>query len=232
MGRGDGFLHYPGFFTELEQQALLAEVLAVALRAPFVRPRLTGFGHPYRVEATSAGALGWCSDKHGYGYRATHPLTGQPWPALGSMTSAAVDRLLAMAGDAVAAPFHADSCLLNRYREDGRLGLHRDASEAAMEAPIVSISLGDTARFLVGGSRRRDPQREVLLGSGDGLVMAGAARGYYHGVAGLLVGSSDLVPGGGRISLTIRQVWRRDVDGAVVGGGSQALPTAVGVTGR
>lgn len=121
-----------------------------------------------------------------------------------------------------------DSCLINRYREGGQLGLHRDASEPATTAPVVTISLGDSAAFLIGGARRRDPLRKVVVASGDGLVMSGAARHHYHGVAGILPGSSSLVPGGGRISLTIRQVWRRGqaVQGAQAGSRARSLRDA------
>jgi alkylated DNA repair protein (DNA oxidative demethylase) len=88
------------------------------------------------------------------------------------------------------------------------MGLHRDADEgeAGFAAPVVSISLGDPARFRMGGTSRTDPTRSVLLGSGDVVVMGGAARLAYHGIDRVLFGADGLLPGGGRINLTLRVV--------------------------
>lgn len=210
MRRSDGFLHYPCLFTVLEQYALLSEVQAVVRKAPFIRPTPVEDGSPYRVEITSAGQLGWCSDPQGQGYRDTHPHTGLPWPPLGPMMRAAVDRLRAMAGGAMPTRFYPDSCLISRYRHHDRLVLPQNHDGETPEAPLLLISLGDTARFLVSTSAQGEPRREVLLGSGDGLVMTGQARRYRYGLAGPLAGSSELVPGDGWISLGIHQAWQRD----------------------
>ncbi len=88
------------------------------------------------------------------------------------------------------------------------MGLHRDADEgeAAFAAPVVSISLGDPARFRIGGTERKGPTESVILRSGDVLVMGGAARLAYHGVDRVYWGEGDLLPGGGRINLTLRIV--------------------------
>ena len=103
-----------------------------------------------------------------------------------------------------------DICLINFYDQDGRMGLHQDKDEspASIEAgyPVVSISLGDTARFLWGGLRRRDPVESVLLESGDAFVFGGASRLRYHGVTRIIPQSAP--PGlgiNGRINLTFRQ---------------------------
>ena len=81
----------------------------------------------------------------------------------------------------------ADLCILNYYDADGRMGLHQDKDESersiAAGLPVVSVSLGDTARFLFGGPRRRDPVEARLLESGDAFVFGGPARLRYHGVA-------------------------------------------------
>jgi DNA alkylation damage repair protein AlkB len=103
-----------------------------------------------------------------------------------------------------------DICLINWYGADGRMGLHQDKDEsrASLEAgrPVVSISLGDTARFLLGGLRRRDPVETLLLESGDVLVFGGPARLRYHGVARVLHGTSPVAVGAtGRFNLTFRQ---------------------------
>jgi alkylated DNA repair protein (DNA oxidative demethylase) len=98
-----------------------------------------------------------------------------------------------------------DACLVNLYRGDARMGLHQDADEADFRFPVVSVSLGDTAVFRLGGVERRAPTRSLRLASGDVCVLGGEARRAYHGVDRVLAGSSRLVPGGGRINLTLRR---------------------------
>jgi alkylated DNA repair protein (DNA oxidative demethylase) len=105
---------------------------------------------------------------------------------------------------------HADLCILNFYEGDGRMGLHQDKDESASSiaagAPVVSLSLGDTARFLFGGVRRRDPVEALLLESGDAFVFGGPARLRYHGVTRILPGSAPSELGfAGRFNLTFRQ---------------------------
>jgi alkylated DNA repair protein (DNA oxidative demethylase) len=104
----------------------------------------------------------------------------------------------------------ADLCILNYYGADGRMGLHqdKDESEASLAAgvPVVSISLGDTARFLFGGARRRDPVEAILLESGDAFVFGGPARLHYHGVSRIIPGTAAPELGlTGRFNLTFRQ---------------------------
>lgn len=104
----------------------------------------------------------------------------------------------------------ADLCILNYYDDEGRMGLHqdRDESAASIDAgfPVVSVSLGDTARFLFGGLRRRDPVTALALQSGDAFVFGGLARLRYHGVSRIIPGSA---PAGlacsGRFNLTFRR---------------------------
>jgi DNA alkylation damage repair protein AlkB len=102
-----------------------------------------------------------------------------------------------------------DICLINFYGDEGRMGLHQDKDESAASIetgqPVVSISLGDTARFLFGGLRRRDPVEAMMLESGDVFVFGGAARLRYHGVTRIISGSApQLLPIEGRFNLTFR----------------------------
>jgi DNA alkylation damage repair protein AlkB len=103
-----------------------------------------------------------------------------------------------------------DICLINCYPESGRLGLHQDKDERpeTIEAgtPVVSMSLGDMAKFLIGGLKRKDPVKHVLLESGDVLVMGGPSRLRYHGVSGIVAGTAPRELGiQGRLNLTFRQ---------------------------
>ena len=103
-----------------------------------------------------------------------------------------------------------DIALINFYGSDGRMGLHQDKDESpsSIEAghPVVSISIGDTARFLFGGLRRRDPVDSMLLESGDAFVFGGAARLRYHGVSRIIPHSAPTALAlEGRFNLTFRQ---------------------------
>jgi DNA oxidative demethylase len=104
----------------------------------------------------------------------------------------------------------ADLCILNYYEAEGRMGLHQDKDESpqslAAGVPVVSISLGHTARFLFGGLRRRDPVEALLLESGDAFVFGGPARLRYHGVSRIVPGTAPPELGlDGRFNLTLRQ---------------------------
>jgi len=193
----DGFILHPGALTADAQAALIREVLAAAETCPFYDP-VTPWGKPMSVRQTSLGALGWVTDQAGYRYAALHPITGRPWAA---MPQSLLD-LWARYADPGRPP---DSCLVNLYRGDAKMGLHTDSDEADLNAPVLGISLGDTAIFRLGGPARRDPTRTVRLASGDLNLLTGAARHAHHGVDRILAGSSQLVPGGGRINLTLRR---------------------------
>ncbi len=94
------------------------------------------------------------------------------------------------------------------------MGLHQDRDETDFEAPVVSISLGDSCLFRIGGVTRKEPTRSIRLGSGDVVILGGAARLAFHGVDRIYPGTSGLLPEGGRINLTLRRVTRSVTDNA------------------
>jgi alkylated DNA repair protein (DNA oxidative demethylase) len=192
-----GFRLLPGRLDASEQQALADEVLALAAGAPPYRPVTPG-GKPMSVSMTNLGPLGWVTDEAGYRYQPTHPLTGERWPPIPAMLT----DLWAKLCDPDVPP---DCCLVNLYDPQARMGLHRDADEADFRFPVLSVSLGDTALFRLGGLRRSDPTGQIRLASGDVSVLGGPARRAYHGVDRILFGSSRLLPGGGRLNLTLRR---------------------------
>ena len=192
-----GFRLYPGALDAAAQRALADEVLAAAELAPFYRPVTPG-GKPMSVQMTNLGPVGWTTDARGYRYEPRHPQTGRPWPPIPQV-------LLDLWDELTAAPVPPDACLVNRYGPEARMGLHQDRDEADFAFPVLSVSLGDTAVFRLGGSKRGDPSRTLKLASGDVCVLAGPARLYHHGVDRILAGSSRLIPGGGRINLTLRR---------------------------
>lgn len=197
----DGLRLLPGYLDGAAQEAVLAAIRAVVAHAPLYTPRMPKTGRPLSVRMTNCGPLGWVTDARGYRYQPTHPETGEPWPPM-------PDVLLA-AWNGLARYDHApEACLVNFYGPDAKMGLHQDRDEADFAAPVVSLSLGDTCLFRVGGLRRSDPTRSVRLASGDAAVLGGAARLAFHGVDRILPGTSTLLPEGGRINLTMRRVTR------------------------
>lgn len=198
----NGFRLLPGHFSREQQAALLKDVLAALETAPPYTPSMPRTGKPLSVQMSNFGPLGWIADRSGYRYDRVHPVTGQPWPA---MPQVLLDLWQAVSGW----PQAPQACLINLYGPDSRLGLHVDADEDAREAPVVSVSLGDRARFRLGGPERSDATRSVILSSGDVVVLGGASRRFFHGVDRIYPGTSTLLPdpfGPGRINLTLRRV--------------------------
>ncbi len=196
----DGFRLWPGLLNRTEQEGLRDTIFARLRQGPWYIPRMPKSGQPMRVRMTNFGPLGWVTDKErGYRYQATHPETGEAWADMPPRVLELWDELTGYA----APP---EACLVNLYEGDARMGLHVDADEEAWDAPVLSISLGDTAIFRIGGSLRSDPTRSVRLASGDVCVLGGASRRFYHGVDRILPGTSRLLPKGGRINLTLRRV--------------------------
>ena len=202
-----GFKVVPAGLDESEQAALLNDVLAVLQSSPPYQPRMPRSGKPLSVTMTNCGPLGWVTDPDGgYRYQEHHPVSGESWPAI-------PERLVQLwfrYGNYAAPP---EACLVNLYSAGAKMGLHIDQDEDASEAPVVSISLGDTALFRIGGPRRKDPTSSLRLCSGAVVVLGGASRHCYHGVDRVFAGSSALIPqtrlpGIRRINLTLRRVTR------------------------
>ena len=188
---------YQGYLDRAAQAALVADLRAVARAAPVFTPE-TRFGKPMSVRMTSAGRFGWYSDRRGYRYIGTHP-SGAAWPPI-------PDRVLAIWRALCGAARDPECCLVNFYGEGARMGLHQDRDEADFTQPVLSVSLGDDGLFRIGGAERDGRTQSIWLGSGDVVVMGGAARLAYHGVDRIRFGSSTLLPGGGRVNLTLRVV--------------------------
>ncbi len=194
-----GLLHFPAFFSRAEQETLVADLRDVVAAAPLFTPLMPRTGKPFSVRMTNCGPLGWVSDtRGGYRYQTTHPETAEAWPDIPALALKAWET-----GGYAHGP---EACLVNYYEATARMGLHQDRDEAALEAPVVSISLGDSCLFRFGGTQRKDPTKSVRLHSGDVVVIGGAARLCFHGVDRIMAGSSTLLPRGGRINLTLRRV--------------------------
>lgn len=189
-------------FSPLQQKHLLDEVTARLKQAPLYRPVMPRTGKAFSVEESNFGSLGWVSDKSGYRYQATHPVTGAPWP---DIPPALLDLWAEI--NPGAAP---QCCLVNFYRAGAKMGLHQDLDEKDISAAVIGVSLGDEALFRIGasaqGGKKVGKTVSVSLASGDVVAFGGAARLAYHGIDRIKPGSSRLLAGGGRLSLTLRRV--------------------------
>jgi DNA oxidative demethylase len=141
-----------------------------------------------------------------YQYEATRSdFDGLPAPPIPPRFAALARDAAADAGFAI----RPDTCIMNYYGADAKMGVHQDKDERpetiAAGIPIVSVSLGDAARFVIGGLSRKEPTSPIVLRSGDVLVMGGPSRLRYHGVTRILAGTAPEGTGPGRFNLTFRQ---------------------------
>lgn len=199
--QASGFRLLPGYLDRAGQDVLLAEIREVVRRAPLFTPRMPRTGKAFSVRMSNCGPLGWVSDKAGYRYQPAHPETGTPWPDMPAV-------LIDIWKDVSGYPHPPEACLINYYERSAKMGLHQDSDEEDFSAPVVSLSLGDTCRFRLGGTARKDPTSSFKLASGDALVLGGEARLAYHGVDRIYPDTSTLLKDGGRINLTMRRVTK------------------------
>ncbi len=197
-----GVRHMPGYIGRDGQLALVEEIRKVVKEAPLYVPTMPRSGKPMSVRMTNCGTLGWVTDKkHGYRYQAVHPETGAPWPPI-------PDRLLELWREVAGYPHPPEACLVNFYGADAKMGIHQDRDEQDFDAPVVSVSLGDTCLFRVGQTTRDGQTVSFELSSGDVVVLGGQGRLAFHGVDRIYPSTSALLKNGGRINLTLRRVTK------------------------
>ncbi len=190
--------------TIQEQSEILAACRAVIEAAPLFR-KVMPTGAKFRYLCTSAGQYSWISDRQGYRYTDTHPMTNARFPVMPPL----IHDISVDAAARVGLSLKPESALINCYDSKGTLGLHQDKTEKSL-APVVSISIGDDCVFMVGGLERTDTKRDMILKSGDVLVMGAEHRLIFHGVKKILPGTRPRelnFKEDGRLNITVRQVY-------------------------
>ncbi|NMM45069.1 alpha-ketoglutarate-dependent dioxygenase AlkB [Rhodospirillaceae bacterium KN72] len=196
----DGFKLHRAYLDRAAQAAMVKDIRECLTSAPLFQPVMPRTGKSFSVRMSNAGPFGWVSDKAGgYRYQARHPVTDTPWPPIPD-SILSVWRALA---DYDAEP---EACLINWYAPDAKMGLHRDTDEDDRDAPVLSISLGDSAVFRIGPPEKGAKTASVKLESGDVCLLTGPARESRHGIDRVLGGSSTLLNAPGRINVTLRRV--------------------------
>jgi alkylated DNA repair protein (DNA oxidative demethylase) len=196
----EGVRHLPGHLDREAQEALVEDIRTIVETAPLYVPTMPKSGKPMSVRMTNCGTLGWVTDRDGgYRYQAEHPVTGDPWPPI-------PERLTALWRELADYPHPPEACLVNFYSDSARMGLHQDRDEKEFSAPVISVSLGDSCLFRVGGTTRGAPTVSVRLSSGDVVILGGEGRLAFHGVDRIYPNTSTLLKKGGRINLTLRRV--------------------------
>ncbi|MGQ3676001.1 alpha-ketoglutarate-dependent dioxygenase AlkB family protein [Xanthobacter sp. TB0139] len=195
-----GAFWFPGALDRTAQEALLGEIRAILAEAPLFTPTMPRTGKSFSVRMSNCGPLGWVSDTAGYRYQSFHPQTRQSWPL---MPATLLEIWARFTAPETRPP---EACLINYYSPDARMSLHQDRDEDDLTAPVLSISLGDTALFRLGGEERHAPTQSFRLESGDVFVLSGPSRLAFHGVDRIFPSSSTLLAEGGRFNLTLRRV--------------------------
>lgn len=201
-----GAAHLPGFLPFDEQAELLAMCRSLERGCNgFYTPVLRS-GHQMSIRVLCLG-LHWDAKRYAYSTHRTD-VDHAPVAPVPDAFVTLCNRLAASARVSMVP----DICIVNYYSPGAKLGLHQDNSEREETlragAPVLSVSIGCEAAFIIGGFDKGDAAETITLKSGDGFVFGGPSRLRYHGIKRIYAGtepaSLDLC---GRFNLTFRQYW-------------------------
>ena len=195
-----GFDYFPNYYSRLEQEDLLNDIRHIVKEAPLITPIMPKTGKEMSVRQTNCGELGWVTDKEqGYRYQKNHPITGKAWPNIPPSLQNLWQKLSGF-------PQPAEACLINFYAPQARMGMHQDKDEMELNAPVISISLGDSCLFRIGTTEKQGKTHSIRLNSGDVIMFGGKARLAYHGVDRIYPNTSTLLKVPHRVNLTLRRI--------------------------
>ncbi len=197
----EGLFLYAGAVGQPGQRRIYAALESVLKAAPPAPNRTKGGGQT-SAAMTNCGEVGWWSDSKGYRYTPVNPVTGLSWPSIPDQFSEVIQQVKAQSPWP---DFRPDACLINWYGEGAKMGLHQDRDERDFSQPIITVCLGDSADFMVGGFARADKATALKVASGDILIMGGASRMRFHGIRKIYPSTSPLPEIAGRYSLTFRK---------------------------
>lgn len=201
----EGCKLFRGFVDERLQDRLVRLSRQLLVTHPLATPT-TKSGHPMALKVSSWGAVGWWGEGGRYRYVTKHPDNRRAWPDIPDLLNNVLQKVLVEYGHS---PIRFQTVLLNWYpRVTGRLGKHQDITEQDQVAPIITISLGDSCKFVIGTETYQDKGQSLILNAGDVFVMGGASRLVYHEVQSIIPASGCILEHGGRISLTARRVFK------------------------
>lgn len=191
-----GLFYFPEALSRNETDLIRQEVKRIAKEVPFFKPKMPKTGKEFSVAMTNAGALGWVSDREGgYRYQDFHPVTKKSWPKIPEI-------ILTKWRQYTNLGVEPDCCLINNYDLDAKMGLHADNDEENFSFPVLSISLGASALFRIGGLARNDKTISLRLNDGDIIMFGGQSRLVYHGIDRIYKNSGF----DHRLNLTLRKV--------------------------
>jgi len=200
-------LHLPNYFNAAQQQKLLEIARNIAqVNGGMTTPTMPN-GARYNCSQTSCGLVGWLSDRNGYRYSRINPENNKPFAEMPTELIDIAQKLALLVDEPHYQP---ETCLINFYPANGKskLGLHQDNTERNLKPCIISISLGDDCIFSIGSNRsRKDPTTDLILRSGDALILHGDSRLAYHAIKKILPETSRLLKNQGRLNLTFRQIY-------------------------
>lgn len=191
-----GLDYFPNYLSDQQIEILLQDIECALQQAPLFKPTMPKTGKEFSVKMSNMGKMGWVSDQTaGYRYQSYHPTTKKPWPKIS-------DNILDIWHDITNLKTLPDCCLINDYNMNAKMGLHVDNDEEDFSYPVLSISIGNSALFRFGGTKRSDKTKSIKLHHGDVLMMSQESRLIYHGI-------DKIYPShrfNNRINLTLRKI--------------------------
>lgn len=193
---GDDILHLPRFFSSVKLLPRLREIFALAP----LRRMVTPGGKSMSAQMTNAGEVGWVSDKKGYRYEKVDPISGRRWPNIPNEVKSVARDACSLFGHP---DYQPDCCLINHYSPEAQMSAHQDRDEEDFGQPVVSLSIGSSASFKIGGNERGGNMDTIILRDGDVLVFGRSKRLAYHSVGRPRKNSNPMLDGD-RICCTCR----------------------------